>query len=80
MSPTLAELLAALPEGLEEQADPSPALHQMLRDLTRRPVPVGRLNRLWVLGSLPAKMALAYLAWWLRSRYRGGRAARTGAE
>jgi predicted unusual protein kinase regulating ubiquinone biosynthesis (AarF/ABC1/UbiB family) len=69
MSPKIAELIDALPVESAEPAEPAANLQNLLHQLSTRRVPVGRLNRLWVLGTLQAKIAAAYLAWWLRSGY-----------
>jgi len=68
-SPRIAELIDALPVESPETVEPAAGLQDLLRQLSHRRVPVGRLNRLWVLGTLQAKVAAAYLAWWLRSGY-----------
>ncbi len=68
-SPRIAELIDALPVESPEAVEPAAAIQDLLRQLSHRRVPVGRLNRLWVLGTLQAKVAAAYLAWWLRSGY-----------
>ncbi|MGD2109720.1 MAG: AarF/ABC1/UbiB kinase family protein [Phycisphaerae bacterium] len=68
-SPRIAELIDALPVETEETVRPGEALESLLTDLSQKRVPVGRWNRFWVLGTLQAKIALAYLAWWLRSGY-----------
>lgn len=72
MSPEIGELVAALPDGLDEEHTPDEALQSLLTSLSTKPVPVGRLTRFWALGSLKAKIALAYMAWWLRSGYVSG--------
>lgn len=70
MAPDIGELVAALPEELGEQRqEPSQALRDLLTKLSHQPVPVGRLTRFWALGSLKAKIAVAYLAWWIRTSY-----------
>ncbi len=71
MAPNLNELIAALPEDLEPErsAQTDASLQSLLQDLAHRPVPVGRLPRLWALGTLQGKIAAAYLAWFLRSCY-----------
>ena len=69
-SPKIAELIDALPLEPEEAVAPGSALEGMLQKLTHKQVPTGRFNRLWVLGSLQARVAAAYLAWWLRNGYR----------
>jgi aarF domain-containing kinase len=69
MSPKIAELIDALPVEPPDAVVPAAGLQELLHQLSHRRVPVGRLNRLWVLGTLQAKVAAAYLAWWLRSGY-----------
>jgi predicted unusual protein kinase regulating ubiquinone biosynthesis (AarF/ABC1/UbiB family) len=72
MSPNVAELVAALSEveSDEESARQDP-LVDALADLTRRPAPEGALRRLWAFGGLEAQVALAYLAYWMRSWFVG---------
>jgi predicted unusual protein kinase regulating ubiquinone biosynthesis (AarF/ABC1/UbiB family) len=41
----------------------------LMRSLAHRPVPTGRLVRLWSLGTLQAKIAAGYLAYWLKSSF-----------
>lgn len=82
-TPTLPELLAALPPGADEADERRPAgaeLQALLADLGGKPVPTGRLRRLWSLGTLQAKIAAAYLAWWLRSGFQDDEARRKGLE
>lgn len=77
--PSLSDLLEAMPIDeceLDERVDSvSPsgaqqtALQKLLADLALRPVPTNRLSRLWILGSLQAKIGAAYFAWWLRKWY-----------
>jgi len=65
MAPSLGELMRALPEvdeGEEEvPSDVGPPAAEFLR-----PVPVGRWRRLRLLGTLQAKIAAAYLFYWVR--------------
>ena len=65
------ELLDALPTDLGEGAAPEGAMAELLRSLAHRPVPTGRLVRLWALGTLQAKIAAGYLAYWLKSGFAG---------
>ena len=66
MALALDELLAALPAEADE-AEPLPAaIEEIFEKLSHRPVPVGSLARLWTLGTLQAKIAAAYLAYWVR--------------
>lgn len=69
--PTPADAIAALPAGLDEEirSETQQSLARILEELTHRPIPVGRLNRFWALGSLQARLALGYLAWWLRKGF-----------
>ena len=69
MSPRIAELIDALPVESQEAAEPGATLQDLLSELSHKHVPIGRFNRFWVLGTLQAKVAAAYLAWWLRSGY-----------
>jgi predicted unusual protein kinase regulating ubiquinone biosynthesis (AarF/ABC1/UbiB family) len=61
----LAELIRALPEETDTKQDFS-TLPQPLAEALLRPVPVGRLRRLGLLGTLQAKIAAAYLFYWIR--------------
>lgn len=54
MNPLVAEALAALPEDLA-------AGRPTLEDVALRGVPVGRLQRGWIVGSLQVRIALGYL-------------------
>jgi aarF domain-containing kinase len=67
MTPSLAELLRSLPEESDDGATWGPADAAALADtLSLRPVPVGRLRRGRLLGTLQAKIAAAYLFHWIR--------------
>ncbi|MFQ5495291.1 MAG: ABC1 kinase family protein, partial [Phycisphaerae bacterium] len=64
------ELVAALPlEADEQPATTREALAQLLSGLEMKPLPLSRLSRLWTLGTMQAKIAAAYLAYWIRSGY-----------
>src|SRR5437764_548916 len=70
MMPTVADLMNALPDP--KALDPvtnesSPAL---LADMSMRPVPLGRLRRMGLLGTLQAKIAAAYLFYWIRGWFK----------
>jgi aarF domain-containing kinase len=54
MNPLVAEALAALPDDL------APPESASLPDAVRRGVPVGRLQRGWILGSLNVRIAVGY--------------------
>lgn len=83
--PTLAELLEALPPDVEPRLEGGSApareeLEAFLAELGRRPIASGRLPRLWALGTLQARIALAYLAWWLRGGFQDAERRRQGLE
>jgi hypothetical protein len=71
--PTLEELIDALPPEVDgasgEWAPAREELQLLLADLAHKPIPTGRVSRLWSLGTLQGKVAAAYLAWWLRSGF-----------
>ena len=71
MPPTLAELIDALPVEAEQEPSAEQQLQELAQTLGHKPVPTGRLIRLWTLGTLQAKIAAAYTAWWIRSLYAG---------
>ena len=60
MNPLVAEALAALPQDLA-------APRQSLEDVVQGRVPLGRLQRGWILGSLQARIAIGYLLVRLRA-------------
>lgn len=60
--PTLAELIKALPD----EGSRSYRLAESPNTVSLSPVPVGRLRRIGLLGTLQAKIAAAYLFYWLR--------------
>ena len=62
MSPSMSELMRALPE-LDEPAQDA---REPLPAATMRPVPVGRWRRLRLLATLQAQIAAAYLFHWVR--------------
>jgi len=69
MSLDVNELIAALPEDMEYEPSSRDAVRELLAGLSAKPVPLGAFNRLWILGSLQAKIAAGYLAYWIRSSY-----------
>ena len=73
MEPHIADLMDALPEGLKESraGAMSPSLSALLKELSGRPAPVGRFHRARILGTLQAKIAVGYLAYWIRTSYKG---------
>jgi predicted unusual protein kinase regulating ubiquinone biosynthesis (AarF/ABC1/UbiB family) len=67
---TIAELMKALPEQTET-APPRPSLAPFdLADASLRPVPVGRLRRIGLLGTLQAKITAAYFFHWIRGWFK----------
>ena len=71
MESKLSEVLSALPQELDTPlaSERETSLQQLLTNISGKPVPVGRFNRAWILGTLQAKIAAAYLAYWIRSSY-----------
>jgi aarF domain-containing kinase len=63
--PTVAQLIDALPLDHDEPAHPG-APAPVTTPGSMRPVPVGRLRRIGILGSLQAKIAAAHLFYWVR--------------
>jgi predicted unusual protein kinase regulating ubiquinone biosynthesis (AarF/ABC1/UbiB family) len=66
MAPNVADLLAAMPAD-DQSPEAPPALDDLDRVLSDRPVPTGALHRFWRLGGLQARIGLAYLVYWTRS-------------
>jgi aarF domain-containing kinase len=67
-APELDRLLEALPK--ETPADPAAReLAQLITRISNSKVPTTSFVRGWTLGSLQAKVAFGYLAYWLRSRF-----------
>ena len=64
MTPSVAELMRALPE--DPEAPEALSLPEPLATASLRPVPVGRWRRLRLLGNLQAQIAAAYLFYWIR--------------
>ncbi|MBE0618363.1 MAG: AarF/ABC1/UbiB kinase family protein [Proteobacteria bacterium] len=58
------ELRRALPGGPSERE----ALAELIRRISHSRPPVSSLTRVWTLGSLQARVAAGYLAYWLRSQ------------
>jgi hypothetical protein len=69
MTPFVAELLRALPENVDAGEEGADAAHTLATTLSLRPVPVGRLRRVRLLGTLQAKIAAAYLFYWIRGLF-----------
>jgi aarF domain-containing kinase len=73
MNPKVSDLISALSDwenvpDTDRQAQEN--LKELLAGLSRRPVPVGSLHRLWSVGDLSAQIALAYFALWIRQWFR----------
>lgn len=68
MSPSIAELMRALPD--EEKAAEEAALPEPLAAAALCPVPIGRWRRLRLLGTLQAKIGAAYLFHWIRGWFK----------
>src|SRR5690349_6074703 len=69
--PTIAQLMNALPERDDAEPLRSNTAPDPLAAAAMRPVPVGRLRRMGLLGSLQAKIAAAYLFYWVRGWFKG---------
>ncbi|HJT36316.1 MAG TPA: AarF/ABC1/UbiB kinase family protein [Pirellulales bacterium] len=71
MALPISELIAALPEEIEEPSQPvASGLPELLKGMSQQPVPVGRFQRLRALGTLQAKIGAAYLFHWLRGWFK----------
>src|SRR5438552_10641462 len=68
--PSVAALMKALPEPEEIENRPRETLPPALAELSLRPVPLGRLHRIGILGTLQAKIAAAYLFYWIRGWFK----------
>jgi predicted unusual protein kinase regulating ubiquinone biosynthesis (AarF/ABC1/UbiB family) len=64
--PTIAALMKALPEPQEVERRQVEPLPPEIAQWSLRPVPLGRLRRIGLLGTLQAKIAAAYLFYWVR--------------
>lgn len=78
MNPKVSDLISALSEWESDATEIHPSAREnltgLLAGLSRRPVPVGSLHRLWSVGELSAQIALAYLALWIRQWFRSAEA------
>jgi len=69
--PSVAELMAALPEPAEDPGSlPQGPLPELLEAWSMRPVPVGWFQRLRTLGTMQAKIGAAYVFHWLRGWFK----------
>ena len=68
MTTTISELLEAMPDDdrAERTLRDDTRFRQLYEELSRRPVPVGPLSRLWVLTGLQTQIAFAYAFRWVR--------------
>jgi aarF domain-containing kinase len=66
--PSVTDLINALPEPAAQELGPR---YDLQAAWSLRPVPVGWLRRLRVLGTLQAKIGAAYLFHWLRGWFKG---------
>jgi aarF domain-containing kinase len=66
--PTIAQLMHALPEQ-DATAEPR-SVSPLLAEASLQPVPLGRLRRIGLLGTLQAKIAAAYLFYWIRGWFK----------
>jgi len=82
--PSIAELIDALPAGFGDHngldSSAREELGRMLAGIGSKPIPTGRLSRMWGVGSLQAKLALAYLSWWLKSGFKDAESKRRGLD
>lgn len=78
MNSKVSDLISALSEWESSAPEMHPSAREnltgLLAGLSRRPVPVGSLHRLWSVGELSAQIALAYLALWIRQWFRSAEA------
>jgi predicted unusual protein kinase regulating ubiquinone biosynthesis (AarF/ABC1/UbiB family) len=69
MSATIAELIAALPEEPADVESPAATVAPVSR-ISFQPIPIGRFRRFTALGTLQAKIAAAYVFYWLRGWFK----------
>lgn len=72
MNMPLNDWIAALPSEVADDSRPVcvvSELERLLGQLGSKPVPASRVGRLWVLGSVHARIAAGYLAYWLRAGF-----------
>lgn len=65
----VSELITALPEEIAGEKASRGALEELVTGIETRQVPVGSLSRMWILGSMQAKIAMGYLAYAVRSGF-----------
>jgi aarF domain-containing kinase len=72
MAPSISELIASLPEETSDIASPAAAdVAPTVSRSSSLALPIGRFRRLTALGTLQAKIGVAYLFYWLRGWFRG---------
>lgn len=71
MSPTISELISALPVPADDSIETEHGMPLQPADpLSLRPIPVGRFRRFRMLGTLQAQIGAAYLFHWVRGWFR----------
>ena len=58
VDPKVADLVAALPEGIQDTVNSESELQDLLASLANKRVPTNRVLRMWSLGTLQAKVVL----------------------
>ncbi len=72
LSPAARAALGSLPADLDSpDTDAAPDFARLLEAGVTRPLPLGRMRRGWILGSLQARVAAGYLVAWLRGGLAG---------
>lgn len=69
MSLSVHELVASLPIESEHGESAANEWFAKLASLGARPMPTGVFRRFWAFSALPAKIALGYFAYWIRSGF-----------
>lgn len=67
-TPSLEKLLKKLPVNISN-ATTAERLADFISRLDRKKVPTTSFSRMWLLGSLQAKIVFVYIVYWLRSRF-----------
>ena len=70
MPTSLAELIAALPQEVDERETEIAKAPGPMSRMSLRPIPIGRFRRFTLLSTLQAKIAAAYLFHWLRGWFK----------
>jgi aarF domain-containing kinase len=68
----LNRVMRAIPAEINEETPLKDPLGDLISQISTRKVPVNSLARLWVLGSMQAKIAVGYLAYAMRSSFSNG--------